>query len=103
VVLVTVLIEESPHIADEEIVEVIEVIPGITRVVLHYGFMQYPTIYERLVLACKQGKRLASTSPTSSVPPRSSACRPGRWSSSGPRSRFNVFSLSPLFAGRGLG
>ena len=24
--------------------------------ILHYGFMQYPTIYEGLVLACKQGK-----------------------------------------------
>jgi KUP system potassium uptake protein len=56
VVLVTVLIEESPHISDEERAEVIEIIPGITRVILHYGFMQYPTIYEGLVLACKQGK-----------------------------------------------
>src|SRR4051794_32657025 len=56
VVLVTVLIEESPRIADEDRAEIIEVIPGITRVILHYGFMQYPTIYEGLVLACKQGK-----------------------------------------------
>ena len=43
VLLVTVLIEESPHIAEEDRAEVIEVIPGITRVILHYGFMQYPT------------------------------------------------------------
>ena len=56
VVLVTVLIEESPRIAEEDRAEVIEVIPGITRVILHYGFMQYPTIYEGLVLACRQGK-----------------------------------------------
>jgi KUP system potassium uptake protein len=35
---------------------VIEVIPGITRVILHYGFMQYPTIYQGLALACQQGK-----------------------------------------------
>src|SRR6267142_2473316 len=56
VVLVTVLIEESPHISDDDRAEVIEIIPGITRVILHYGFMQYPTIYEGLVLACKQGK-----------------------------------------------
>jgi KUP system potassium uptake protein len=56
VVLVTVLIEESPHISDEDRTEVIEISPGITRVILHYGFMQYPTIYEGLVLACKQGK-----------------------------------------------
>jgi KUP system potassium uptake protein len=56
IVLVTVLIEESPRIADEDRAEVIEIIPGITRVILHYGFMQYPTIYDGLVLACKQGK-----------------------------------------------
>ncbi|QOZ76982.1 KUP/HAK/KT family potassium transporter [Bradyrhizobium sp. 62B] len=56
VLLVTVLIEELPHIADEERAEVIEIIPGITRVVLHYGFMQNPTIYEGLKLVCRQGK-----------------------------------------------
>src|ERR1700716_1932476 len=56
VVLVTVLIEESPRIPDEDRAEVIEVIEGITRVILHYGFMQYPTIWEGLKLACNQGK-----------------------------------------------
>jgi KUP system potassium uptake protein len=56
VVLVTVLIEELPRIPDEDRTEVIEIIPGITRVILHYGFMQYPTIYEGLRLACSQGK-----------------------------------------------
>jgi KUP system potassium uptake protein len=56
VVLVTVLIADLPRIADEDRAEVIEVIPGITRVILHYGFMQYPTIYGGLVLGCQQGK-----------------------------------------------
>jgi len=56
VVLVTVLIAEAPRISEEDRAEVIEVIPGITRVILHYGFMQYPTIYQGLVLACQQGK-----------------------------------------------
>jgi KUP system potassium uptake protein len=56
VVLVTVLIAESPRIPDTDRAEVIDVIPGITRVILHYGFMQYPTIYQGLVLACQQGK-----------------------------------------------
>ena len=56
VVLVTVLIAELPRIAEADRAEVIEVIPGITRVILHYGFMQYPTIYQGLVLACQQGK-----------------------------------------------
>lgn len=31
-------------------------IPGITRIVLHYGFMQYPTISDGLSLASEQGK-----------------------------------------------
>jgi KUP system potassium uptake protein len=56
VVLVTVLIEEAPRIAPEDRAEIIEVVEGITRVILHYGFMQYPTIYEGLRLACQQGK-----------------------------------------------
>jgi KUP system potassium uptake protein len=56
VVLVTVLIEESPRVADEHRAKVSEITEGITRVVLHYGFMQYPTIYAGLTLACKQGK-----------------------------------------------
>jgi KUP system potassium uptake protein len=56
VVLVTVLIEEAPRIAEEDRAEIIEVIEGITRVILHYGFMQYPTIFDGLRLACDQGK-----------------------------------------------
>ncbi len=56
VVLVTVQIEESPRIPEEDRAEVFDLVPGITRVILHYGFMQYPTIYEGLILACKQGK-----------------------------------------------
>src|SRR5258707_896274 len=56
VVLVTILIAEAPRIPDEARADVIEVIPGITRVILHYGFMQYPTIWEGLKLACSQGK-----------------------------------------------
>ncbi|QPF95232.1 potassium transporter Kup [Bradyrhizobium commune] len=56
IILVTVLIEELPHIADEDRAEVIEIIPGITRVILRYGFMQNPTIFEGLTLACRQGR-----------------------------------------------
>jgi KUP system potassium uptake protein len=56
VLLVTVLIEERPRISDEERASVFEISPGITRIILHYGFMQYPTIYEGLKLACRLGK-----------------------------------------------
>src|ERR1700742_2925299 len=40
IILLTVLIEETPRIADENRVDVIEVIKGITRVILHFGFME---------------------------------------------------------------
>jgi KUP system potassium uptake protein len=56
VLLVTVLIQEAPRIPDDDRAEIIEIAPGITRIILHYGFMQYPTIYEGLKLACRQGK-----------------------------------------------
>ncbi|MBR0798070.1 KUP/HAK/KT family potassium transporter [Bradyrhizobium jicamae] len=56
VLLVTVRIEEAPRISDEDRAAIVEIIPGITRIILHYGFMQYPTIYEGLKLACRQGK-----------------------------------------------
>jgi KUP system potassium uptake protein len=56
IILLTVFIEEAPRIADEERVEVVKVIPGITRVILHFGFMQYPTIAAGLKLACQQGR-----------------------------------------------
>jgi KUP system potassium uptake protein len=56
VLLVTVVIEEAPRIADEDRVKVTEVVEGITRILLRFGFMQYPTIAEGLTLACSQGK-----------------------------------------------
>jgi hypothetical protein len=70
VLLATVVIEEAPRIADEARAEVIEVIEGITRVILHFGFMQYPTIAEGLRLASSQGKLPGidlATSPITSV------------------------------------
>ncbi|HKH00896.1 MAG TPA: KUP/HAK/KT family potassium transporter, partial [Bradyrhizobium sp.] len=56
VLLVTVLIEEAPRIADADRVKVTEVVEGITRILLRFGFMQYPTIAEGLNLAGRQGK-----------------------------------------------
>lgn len=56
VILATVLIEESPRVAADDRAEVFDISDGITRVILHYGFMQYPTIADGLHLACAQGK-----------------------------------------------
>jgi KUP system potassium uptake protein len=57
IILLTVSIEETPRITDAGRVQVIEVIEGITRVILHFGFMeQNITIAEGLRAACGQGK-----------------------------------------------
>jgi KUP system potassium uptake protein len=56
ILLLTVTIEEAPRVPDEDRAEVVEVIEGITRVILHFGFMENPTIEEGLMRACGQGK-----------------------------------------------
>ena len=55
VVLVTVLIEESPRISDQDCAEIVEIVPGITQVILQYSIMQYRQSM-KVVLACKLGK-----------------------------------------------
>ena len=57
ILLLTVVIEERPRVTDERRVDVIEVIKGITRVILHFGFMENNiTIATGLQAACDQGK-----------------------------------------------
>src|SRR6266403_1709782 len=57
ILLLTVVIEERPRITDEGRVDVIEVMKGITRVILHFGFMESNiTIAAGLQAACDQGK-----------------------------------------------
>ena len=57
IILLTVSIEETPRISDESRAEVIEVTKGITRVILHFGFMESNiTIANGLQAACDQGK-----------------------------------------------
>ena len=57
ILLLTVIIEETPRIPDEGRVDVIEVMKGITRVILHFGFMESNiTIAAGLQAACDQGK-----------------------------------------------
>lgn len=58
ILLLTVTIKEVPRVADEDRVEVRAVVEGISRVILHFGFMETPTVEQGLVLACSQGKLL---------------------------------------------
>ena len=60
ILLLTVVIEKRPRVTDERRVDVIEVIKGITRVILHFGFMENPTIATGLQAACDQGNYAAS-------------------------------------------
>jgi KUP system potassium uptake protein len=57
IILLTVVIEETPRINDKDRVDVFEVMTGITRVILHFGFMESNiTIAAGLQAACDQGK-----------------------------------------------
>ena len=57
ILLLTVVIEETPRVPDEGRVDVIEVMKGITRVILHFGFMENNiTIAKGLKAACDRGK-----------------------------------------------
>jgi KUP system potassium uptake protein len=57
ILLLTVVIEETPRVPDEGRAVVIEVMQGITRVILHFGFMENNiTIAKGLQAACDQGK-----------------------------------------------
>jgi KUP system potassium uptake protein len=51
--LVSATTTDAPRVDPEERVKLIPVGAGITRVVLHFGFMEHPNIMEGLVLACR--------------------------------------------------
>ncbi|MGO4738985.1 potassium transporter Kup [Bosea sp. 2KB_26] len=56
ILLVTVVIAEVPRVEEDARVEVIEIHESITRIILHFGFMQYPNIADGLRMACEQGR-----------------------------------------------
>jgi KUP system potassium uptake protein len=51
--LVSTSTTDAPRVDHEERVKLIPVGAGITRVVLHFGFMEHPNIMDGLVLACR--------------------------------------------------
>lgn len=52
--LVSTTTTDTPRVDPEERVKLIPVGAGITRVVLHFGFMEHPNIMEGLQLACRE-------------------------------------------------
>ncbi len=56
VLLVGVRTVEAPRVPETERAKIQELPGGLTRVVLHYGFMESPSVPDGLRLACQQGK-----------------------------------------------
>ncbi|UZF95381.1 potassium transporter Kup [Bosea sp. NBC_00550] len=55
VLLVTGKLEEIPRVPDENRMQVIELAPGVTRVILHFGFMETPRIPDGLRCGADRG------------------------------------------------
>lgn len=55
ILLVTGKLEEIPRVADENRMETIELAPGVTRVILHFGFMETPRIPDGLRCGVEHG------------------------------------------------
>ncbi|MGO4572715.1 potassium transporter Kup [Microvirga sp. 2TAF3] len=53
--LVTARSEEVPRVSTEHRVEVMDIAPNVSRIVLHYGFMETPCIPEGVRLAIERG------------------------------------------------
>jgi len=51
--LVSATTTDAPRVDPEERVKLIPVGVGITRVVLHFGFMEHPNIMDGLIIACR--------------------------------------------------
>ena len=56
VFLLTVEFTETPHVPKEKRVELIHIVDGMTRIILHYGFTEHPNVPDAIALAIRQGK-----------------------------------------------
>jgi KUP system potassium uptake protein len=55
VILLTIITEEVPRVQDYRRMEIIEVVPGITRVIARFGFMETPSVNDILYEASRLG------------------------------------------------
>ena len=55
ILLVTGKLEEIPRVADENRIELIELAPRVTRVIIHFGFMETPRIPDGLRCGVRHG------------------------------------------------
>jgi KUP system potassium uptake protein len=56
VFLLTVEFTETPHVARDKRVEIIHLVDGMTRILVHYGFTERPNVPDAIALAIRQGK-----------------------------------------------
>ncbi len=56
VFLLTVEFTETPTVPKEKRVEILPIVDGMTRIVLHYGFTEHPNVPDGIALAIRQGK-----------------------------------------------
>ncbi|CAH1651558.1 putative potassium transport system protein kup 3 [Hyphomicrobiales bacterium] len=55
ILLITGKLEEVPRVSDDARMEVVELLPGVTRVILHFGFMETPRIPDGLRCGVERG------------------------------------------------
>lgn len=55
ILLITGKLEEVPRVPDDERMRVVELAPGVTRVILHFGFMEMPRIPDGLRCGVERG------------------------------------------------
>jgi KUP system potassium uptake protein len=56
VFLLTVEFTETPHVPKEKRLELIHLVDGMTRIIVHYGFTERPNVPDAIALAIRQGK-----------------------------------------------
>jgi KUP system potassium uptake protein len=54
--LLTVEFTETPLVPKDKRVELIHIVDGMTRIILHYGFTEHPNVPDAIALAIRQGK-----------------------------------------------
>lgn len=55
ILLITGKLEEVPRVSDDDRMEVVDLMPGVTRVILHFGFMETPHIPDGLRCGADRG------------------------------------------------
>jgi KUP system potassium uptake protein len=54
VLLVSTVSDDAPRVDPDHRVKLVPVGAGITRVILHFGFMEHPDVMDGLKLACRE-------------------------------------------------